>query len=91
MRERRFLGTDLLQHACQPRLAVVQAVLQIGQQNLQPFRLRLAGAGTSGTLVQLAAQLVELLHLPVEHPVSRWNSSSPSATRSSLSRSLYSW
>ncbi len=63
MGERRLLGADLLKHTGQRRLAVVQAVLQIGELDFQPLRFGLAGAGAGGALVQLAAQLVELLRL----------------------------
>ena len=57
----RFFGANPLHDAGQQPFVLVQLIVEVGQENLQPFRLRLAGPGPARPLIQLDAQLFQQL------------------------------
>ena len=55
----RFVSLDLLEDTAQRAFLIAEAVLEIGEEELEPLGLRFAGDGPGGTLVELGAELVE--------------------------------
>ena len=66
MRDRRFFRLDLLQPLRQQPLFLVQMIVEVGEEHLEPFRFRFAGAGAGGPLVQFALELLQRQRLGVE-------------------------